>query len=119
MIRLQLPEAGWRLAPFVVKMEHVFLSLLFCAIMVFVDWALVDGFRTSIISFRSLPENYNYKHFFYPRIFLILFCGILLHASSQTELFDDYSDVVSFISILLFIVSALYPQVMMYFKSEK
>lgn len=99
-------------------MEDAAFALLACLIVVGVDWALIDGFRASLVAFRDLPKAYNYRKFLFPRIFLILLSGLTIYIGSQTDAFGEQRDVAIFFAIALFFITSLYPQVVMFLRSK-
>ena len=99
-------------------MEHIVFALFTCIILVGVDWALIDGFRVSLSYFREVSESCNYKDFLFPRIGITVISGIMLYVGFQTDLFEESSNVVGITSIVLFFISALYPQVVMFARSK-
>jgi hypothetical protein len=99
-------------------MKDVLLSLLFFLILVGVDWALVDGFRRSLLAFRDIPKEYNYKRFIFPRILVILISAVLLYVSSQTDAFGRHGIALSFVSMGIFFISSFYPQIVMFLRSK-
>lgn len=116
---LVLPlEADWHRAGCVDNMQDVLLSILFFVILASVDWALVDGFRRSLLAFRDIPEYYNYRRFMFPRIFVILLSSIILYYSSQTDAFGNKGFVFSISAIVVFFMSSLYPQIVMLLRSK-
>ncbi len=92
--------------------------ILTCIIAVGVDWALVDGFRSCLVAFRSLPEDYNYRRFLFPRIIVILASGIGIYVGSETHILGERSTLVICLAMVLFFVTSLYPQVVMFLRSK-
>ena len=99
-------------------MKDALLSLLFFLVLVGVDWALVVGFRRSLLAFRDVPKEYNYRRFVFPRIFIIFLSAILLYLGSQTDLFGQNGVPLTFAAIGIFLISSLYPQIVMFLRSK-
>lgn len=99
-------------------MEHIAYALLSCLVVIGVDWALIDGFRASLVGFRKLPEGYRYKHFVFPRIGMVIITGIVMYLSSRTKLLGDMSDVAGVGAMAAFLLLVIYPQVVMFRRSE-
>lgn len=99
-------------------MEHVAYALLSCLVVIGVDWALIDGFRASLVKFRKLPEGYGYRDFVFPRIGLVIITGVVMYLSSQTKLFGDMSGVAAVGAMAVFVLSVIYPQIIMFRRSE-
>lgn len=99
-------------------MKDILLSLLFFLNLVGVDWALVDGFRRSLLAFRDIPKEYNYMSFIFPRILAILISAVLLYVSSQTDAFGCHGVELSFMSMGIFFISSFYPQIGMFLNSK-
>lgn len=99
-------------------MKDALLLLLFVLVLIGVDWALVDGFRRSLLAFRDVPKEYDYRRFIFPRFIVILLSAILLYFGSQTDAFGKYGVILSFTSIGMFFVSSLYPQIVMFLRSK-
>lgn len=99
-------------------MKDALFSLLFFLVLFSVDWAMIDGFRRSLLAFRDVPTDCNYKKFIFPRIILIILSAVLLYFSSQTNLFGHYGVELSFVSIGVFFMSSFYPQIVMLLRSK-
>ena len=113
-----LQEADWRREPCVDNMKDVLLSLLFFLVLIGVDWALVDGFRRSLLAFRDVPKAYDYRSFMFPRILIIFLSAILLYLGSQTNLFGQHVVPITIVAIGIFFMSSLYPQIVMFLRSK-
>lgn len=99
-------------------MKDALFSLLFFLVLVGVDWALVDGFRRSMLAFCDIPEEYNYRRFIFPRIIAILISAVLLYISSRTDTFGRHGVSLSFVSVGIFFLSSFYPQIVMFLRSK-
>jgi hypothetical protein len=99
-------------------MENALYSLLFFVALVGVDWALIDGFRRSILTFRKVPEYYNYRYFAFPRMILVFVFSVTLYFGSQTNVFGQHGTELSFVSAGMFLLTCLYPQAVMLFNSR-
>ena len=99
-------------------MKDVLVCLLYFLVLIGVDWALFDGFRRSLLAFRDIPTEQNYERFLFPRVLIILLSSVLLYLSSQTDLFGQYHVALSFTALGIFLVSSLYPQVVMFLRSK-
>lgn len=99
-------------------MKDILFSLLFFLVLVGVDWALVDGFRRSLVAFRDIPAEYSYRKFIFPRVVVIFISAVLLYVSSQTKVFGEHGVTLSFVSIGLFLLSSFYPQIVMFLRSK-
>lgn len=102
----------------VMNMKDALLSLLLFLVLIGVDWAMINGFRRSLLAFRDVPKEYDYRRFIFPRFIVILLSAILLYLGSQTDVFGKYSITLSFTSIGMFFVSSLYPQIVMFLRSK-
>ena len=102
----------------VTEMEHIAYALLTCFLLIGVDWALIDGFRMSLASFRDVPSDLNYKKFMFPRLVIVAIAGILIYAASQTQAFSGLSDTVLGSAIAVFLLSSFYPQIVMFLRSK-
>jgi hypothetical protein len=99
-------------------MEYVAYALLSCLVLIGLDWALIDGFRASLVGFRKLPEGCRYRHFIFPRIGMVIIAGVVMYVSSQTKLFGEMSDVAGIGAMAAFVLLVIYPQVVMFRRSE-
>lgn len=99
-------------------MEHIAYALLTCLLLIGVDWALIDGFRMSLTSFRNVPSHFNYKKFMFPRLAIVVIAGILIYCASQTQAFNNLSNTVLSLAIAVFFLSSFYPQVVMVLRSK-
>lgn len=99
-------------------MEHVAYALLTCLMLIGVDWALIDGFRMSLASFRDVPRCLNYKKFMFPRLVIVVIAGTLIYTASQTQAFNNLSNAVLGLAIGAFFLSSFYPQILMFLRSK-
>ena len=99
-------------------MEHAAYALLTCLFLIGVDWALIDGFRMSLASFRDVPSHLNYKKFMFPRLGAVVIAGVLIYAASQTRAFNNLSNTVLGLAVVLFFLSSFYPQIVMFLRSK-